>query len=171
MKVEMATTPLVAIEEYLATNYEPDCEYVDGVIEERNLGECDHVRLQTMIAVWFANHERDWNIRVIVEQRMRARLTRVRIPDVAIFRQDQPIEQVFTHPPLIGIDVLSPCDTLRKLEDRVNDFLDFGVEHIWIIDPQGPKAWVATRGQFTESGSRLEVPGTPIYLNLTELAL
>jgi len=171
MKVEMATTPLVAIEDYLATNYEPDCEYVDGVIEERNLGEYDHARLQTMIAVWFANHERDWKIRVIVEQRMRARETRVRIPDVAVFRQEQPIEQVFTHPPLIGIEVLSPCDTLRKLEDRVNDFLDFGVEHIWIIDPQGPKAWIATRGQFTESGPRLEVPGTPIYLNLTELKL
>ena len=46
--------------------------------------------------------------------------------------------------------------TLRKLEERVNDFLDFGVELIWIIDPQGPKAWIATRGQFTESGPRLE---------------
>ena len=67
--------------------------------------------------------------------------------------------------------MLSPCDTLRKLEDRVNDFLDFGVEYIWIVDPQGPKAWIATRGQLTESGPRLEVPGTPIYLNLTELAL
>jgi hypothetical protein len=31
-----------------------------------------------MIAVWFANHERDWNIRVVVEQRMRARSSRIR---------------------------------------------------------------------------------------------
>ena len=45
MKVAMATTPLVAIEDYLATNYEPDCEYVDGVIEERNLGECDQRKI------------------------------------------------------------------------------------------------------------------------------
>ena len=67
--------------------------------------------------------------------------------------------------------MLSPCDTLQKLEARVNDYLDFGVGHIWIVDPQGPKVWVATRGQFAESGPRLEVPGTPIYLNLAELKL
>jgi hypothetical protein len=29
---------LVPVEEYLSTNYDPDCEYVDGQIVERNLG-------------------------------------------------------------------------------------------------------------------------------------
>ena len=37
----MASSPTthVSVEEYLKTVYEPDCEYVDGVVEERNLGE------------------------------------------------------------------------------------------------------------------------------------
>ena len=30
------------MEEYLATSYRPDCDYVDGEIEERNLGEKEH---------------------------------------------------------------------------------------------------------------------------------
>jgi hypothetical protein len=30
------------LSEYLATTYEPDAEYVDGVIEERPMGEYDH---------------------------------------------------------------------------------------------------------------------------------
>ena len=40
----MATaTPLpISTSEYLRTSYRPDCDYVDGVIEERNLGELDH---------------------------------------------------------------------------------------------------------------------------------
>ena len=33
----MATTQ-VSLEEYLRTDYEPDCDYVDGELEERNAG-------------------------------------------------------------------------------------------------------------------------------------
>lgn len=32
----------VSVAEYLASSYRPDCDYVDGVIEERNLGEKEH---------------------------------------------------------------------------------------------------------------------------------
>src|SRR5437016_10905075 len=46
---------LVSISEYLSTSYDPDCDYVDGVIEERNLGENNHADLQTTIAVCFGN--------------------------------------------------------------------------------------------------------------------
>ena len=42
----MATATLVSLEEYLKTSYEPDCDYVDGVLEERNLGEWNHGDLQ-----------------------------------------------------------------------------------------------------------------------------
>ena len=35
----MATTTLVSLAEYLSTTYEPDVEYVHGVIEERQVGE------------------------------------------------------------------------------------------------------------------------------------
>jgi Uma2 family endonuclease len=167
----MATIPLIPVEEYLATAYRPDREYIDGVIEERNLGEYDHARLQTAIVIWFGNHAREWKIRAVVELRMRVCETRYRVPDVSVFWADQPVEQVPTHPPLLAVEVLSPEDTLRKLENRVNDYLDFGIEHIWIIDPQGPKSWIATRGQLTDGCPRLEIPGTPVYLSLTELDL
>ena len=32
----MATRTLVSVEEYLATSYRPDCDYVDGKVVERN---------------------------------------------------------------------------------------------------------------------------------------
>jgi len=59
--------PQVTVEEYLHTAYEPDCDYVDGQIEERNLGEYDHANLQTALAVWLRTRAREWNIRVVVE--------------------------------------------------------------------------------------------------------
>jgi len=52
----MATT-LVSVEEYLSTSYpDGDCEYVDGQIVERNLGEIDHGDLQTRILFHLAAH-------------------------------------------------------------------------------------------------------------------
>jgi hypothetical protein len=36
----------VSIGEYLTGDYEPDCDYVDGVLEERNLGESNHAGFQ-----------------------------------------------------------------------------------------------------------------------------
>ena len=46
----MATAAsLISIEEYLSHTYEPDCDYVDGHLEERNLGERDHSRLHSVL--------------------------------------------------------------------------------------------------------------------------
>ena len=39
-------TPPVSQDEYLHSVYEPDMDLVDGVLEDRNLGEIDHWRVQ-----------------------------------------------------------------------------------------------------------------------------
>jgi hypothetical protein len=41
----MATTTKVPVEEYLSSSYRPDVEYIDGEIQERNVGEIEHARL------------------------------------------------------------------------------------------------------------------------------
>jgi hypothetical protein len=45
-----STESLVSVEEYLKTSYSPDCDYVDGVVEERNFGERDHAWIQGKFA-------------------------------------------------------------------------------------------------------------------------
>ena len=43
----VAASPLpVSVDEYLHTVYEPDMDFVDGVLEDRNLGELDHYLVQ-----------------------------------------------------------------------------------------------------------------------------
>lgn len=38
----MPTETLISVEEYIATSYRPDCDYMDGRIEERNaIGLCE----------------------------------------------------------------------------------------------------------------------------------
>ena len=34
----MSTATLVSVEEYLSATYRPDCDFVDGVLIERNVG-------------------------------------------------------------------------------------------------------------------------------------
>jgi len=106
----MATTPtLLSIEEYLRTSYKPDVDFVDGEIEERNMGEFQHARIQNLIAFFLTLNEKSWSTQTIVEQRIRVAARRVRICDVAVLRADAPREQVTTTPPLICIEILSPA--------------------------------------------------------------
>jgi Uma2 family endonuclease len=166
----MTTATLISVEEYLATSYSPDAELLDGQLVERNLGEYDHANLQTALATWIRNRAREWKVRVVVEQRIRVRAKRYRIPDVCIILRDQPIEPVFTRAPLVCIEVLSRDDTLLSLEDRVDDYIAFGVENIWILDPVKRRAYICTKGSFREPEEGvLMVPGSPIQIPLKEL--
>ncbi len=166
----MSSATLVSVQEYLATSYRPDRDFVDGELQERNLGELEHALLQTAIAAWFWNKQKEWSVLPIVEQRVQVAPTRFRIPDVSILSADQPREPIVTTPPLILIEVLSKDDSLRGMRERVDDYLDFGVQHVWILDPAVRRAYVCSRTGFQEPESGvLSIPNTPIRLVLSEL--
>ena len=166
----MSSATLVSVQEYLATSYRPDRDFVDGELRERNLGELEHSLLQSAILAWFWTRRREWNVLPVVEQRVQVAATRFRIPDVTVLRADQPREPIITTPPLILIEVLSKDDTLRSMRERVDDYLNFGVQHVWILDPATRRAYVCSRTGFQEPESGvLTVPGTPIRLVLSEL--
>jgi hypothetical protein len=43
----MAAGTQLSVEEYLATTFRPDCDYVDGALAERNVGEWGHSIVQS----------------------------------------------------------------------------------------------------------------------------
>ena len=47
----MSVGTLVPLAEYLVTSYDPDVEYVDGVLAERNVGEWLHSFIQSNLIV------------------------------------------------------------------------------------------------------------------------
>src|SRR5205807_8946761 len=96
----MATGALVSPEEYLSTSYRPDCDYVDGVVLERNLGEYDHGRLQYAACAYYENRRKEWGVRAVPEQRVQVSPTRFRVPDVCVV-VGEPSEQIFRTPPFI----------------------------------------------------------------------
>jgi Uma2 family endonuclease len=141
----MATTPAahVSLEEYLNTNYEPDCDYVDGILEERNVGKKKHARTQTCVGAWLLSNVESKGKDVATEQRVRLSPTRIRIPDVCVINAGDETE-VQEIPPDIWVEILSPEDRLNRVLKRLQEVLDFGVPTIWIIDPYENKAWIGT---------------------------
>jgi Uma2 family endonuclease len=140
----VSTATLVSVEEYLATSYRPDCDYVDGVVPERNVGMKDHSRLLGEALWWFHQRQRALGMQAFGSVRIQASPTRFRIPDVAVMLPE-PDEQIFTTPPYICIEVLSPDDTLKQMQDRFDDYLAMGVPNIWVLDPASHRAWRIVR--------------------------
>jgi Uma2 family endonuclease len=160
---------LVSVEEYLKTSYSPDCDYVDGVVEERNLGERDHAWIQTQIATWFTSKFRKTGIAGIVEWRFQTRATRLRIPDVTVVR-GKPDEKILTKPPLLCIEILSPEDRLSRVNARIKEYLDFGVPAVWLVDPEEKTVWIYRQtGMEEASGNTLRVDGTELEFPLSEI--
>lgn len=148
----------------------PDCDYVDGNLNERNLGEFDHAMLQLQIAAWFLERAQAWGIRVVPEQRVQVSSSRFRVPDVCVIRRELPIEQIICHPPLICIEVLSKDDTLHDMRERADDYLRMGVQNVWIVDPASRRGYVCTETGMTDpAAGQLTAPGTPICISLVEL--
>ena len=135
----MLTAAPIPLKEYLATVYEPDAEYVDGRIEERNAGEWLHNVVQRAILFHFFTREREWNIWAIQEQRTQVAPTKVRLPDISVFPRSLTPEDVWTRPQLVAIEVLSPEDRRARMDERIDNYRAFGVSHICDRRPDRPR--------------------------------
>jgi len=167
----MQSATMTPLSEYLSTSYRPDCDYLDGVVLERNVGERDHSRTQTLLAGYFLSREERWGVRVFTEQRIQVRPTRFRVPDICVVLGETPGEQTFTSPPLLCIEILSPSDRLGEMQDRVGDYLAFGVKHVWLVNPQTRKAFVCDRDGLHEVKDGVLRASSEIVLPLSEIPL
>ena len=170
----MATAPVsiyVSVAEYLASTYRPDCDYIDGEVRERNLGETPHSGLQAFFASLFIFNEAAWGLIAFTEQRVQVAPTRFRIPDVCAIRPGGRTGGILRKPPAVCIEVLSPGDTMSGMQKRIADYVAFGVENIWLIDPVERLAWTADAAgihPLPQDGA-FSIEGTPVHIPLPQL--
>ena len=167
----MGSTTLIPVSEYLATSYRPDCDYVDGEVRERNLGELPHAVVQGAIISLLRQYRREWNIRVLPEQRVQVTATRFRVPDVCVVSSGDSIDPILREPPLLCVEVLSSKDSFQRMHERVEEYLAMGVPMVWILDPVRREVWTSTAAFGTQrlSGDELTVPGTRVLLRLADV--
>lgn len=160
----MSSTTLVAVSEYLATSYRPDRDYVDGELQERNVGEWPHSRAQASLCSFLFQREAQWGIRVVTEQRVQVSATRFRIPDICVTLVSDPIQPILTRPPFLCIEILSKDDTVSQLNERIADYFRMGVRYVWVIDPLMRRAFIYTMGHMQEVLDGMLRTGNPEVL-------
>ena len=145
----MATT-LVSVEEYLRTSYpDGDCEYVDGEIVERNVGEIDHASLQSRVAVYLLTHYPQFWAAVAV--RVQVQSSRIRVPDVTLVAGPRPAGRIVTAPPHLVVEVLSPDDRAGAIQEKIDDYLAFGIPYVWVVNPRTGRGYVHTTAAAREA--------------------
>lgn len=150
----MAAAPsLVPLEEYLASSYSPDVEYINGRIEVRNMGENDHSAWQEAICAWFRAQAVRAGIRVRPELRVQVASHTFFIPDVTLLDRNLPVEPYATKPPVAVFEVLSPGDTLKEFMRKGKLYESMGIRTIVLLDPDGP-AYRFREGRLEPLGER-----------------
>jgi Uma2 family endonuclease len=163
----LASAPAVSVEEYLHSVYEPDMDFVDGVLEDRNVGELDHWKIQRALYDILAKGEHSGGYFVVQETRMQVSSTRFRVPDTCLISADKLQQQIIRNPPLLCIEVLSPEDRVTRLQRRCKDYLDMGVPEVWLFDPATRVAYVMrgeTTTEYREGSLKLESLGLDVKL-------
>jgi Uma2 family endonuclease len=158
----------MTLEAYEKSIFHPDVEYIDGELKERNVGKWEHARLQLIIGSWFRQNEQLWGVGGVTEQRMRVSETKVRIPDVALLPPGRQPD-VTTEPPVLVVEILSPDDRYGDTMAKIRDYLHWGVNTVWIIDPDSPEGQMWTSSDNCAFSHELTVSGTGIHLHLTDL--
>ena len=121
------------------------CELVDGVLVEKTVGYYESY-LALWLGYFLTGFVRRHRLGVVAGEAGMMRLSAglVRIPDVSFVSWNQlPGRQVPRVPiadlaPDLAVEIISPSNTAREMERKLQDFLAAGVRLVWYVYP-GPQ--------------------------------
>jgi len=58
-------------------------------------------------------------------------------------------------PPEVAVEVLSPEDRSADVQDKIDDYLQFGIPTVWLIDPERQRAWIHSKDGAREASDRV----------------
>lgn len=163
----MATKALVTEEQYLAARYEREPELVHGELVERPLPNFQHGNFQLEIGSRLRALNASHRVFTGVEVRVRIAPDLYRIPDISLWEGIEP-EKIPSSPPYLVVEISSPDDRWYDLLQKFGEYSTWGVQHIWLIEPELKRFHVYDRGSLTEV-SRLTLPGFGFEMAASEL--
>ena len=165
----MATaTSQLSVQDYLKMTCDPDCEFVEGMLEERPMGEYDHATWQAALVTFFASQASQLGVKARPELRIQVGPHRFRVPDVTILSRQAPREQIITHAPLAVFEILSPEDTMTRMLDKLADYERMGIQAIWVVEPKKPSYFRFCEGKLMPA-TIFELPGSSLQVAMTEI--
>jgi len=135
---------LVPVEEYLRTTYKPACDYIDGVLRPKAMPTRKHGLIQARLTQLL---NMGWPaLEAVSEMSVRIREGKYLVPDVLVQRRTNIQDPYATEPVLACVEILSPDDRFSDVVAKCEDYLAWGAEGAWIIDPQTRQAWECQTG-------------------------
>ncbi len=121
--------------EYFNTEFEVTPDFVEGVIEERNVGGPEHTNWQRALMRWFLLDHGFQPLIAATEVTIRVMPGHHRVADLAVFRRaPHGTASVITDTPLVVIEILSPSDSYRRLKARLQDYEAMGVRNLFVVE-------------------------------------
>ncbi len=157
----------VPVEEYLSTAYHPDVDYIAGHIEERNVGEKEHGKLQFRITLLLKRLAQGRAVHRNPAEDKRPIATAYRM--CALTKKSR-MSRSSQSLPVLCIEILSPKDRMSRVMNVVQDYLSMGVPTVWVLDPLDKKAYVADAAVgFREVTGEIAATGQQVTLTLEEI--
>jgi Uma2 family endonuclease len=148
----MGAKSAIAVEEYLRTSYpDLDREYRDGEVLERTMPDRLHAHVQGLLGGLLVALRVALKLFVYPEMRVMIRPGVYLIPDISVYHPAPPEPLVPDTPPFITIEILSPDDRMHDVLAKLNEYHQWGVPHVWLVDPH-------SKLMYTCDGALCEVP-------------
>lgn len=147
----MASKTLIPVEEYLKSSFEnPEPDYVDGEIIERNLGSIQHYEAQERVLEFFRSLKLSHSLFAYPEVTLRISAQRYRVADVAVFRGRPGAGRYPADPPFAVVEIVSENDRHTDILKKLADYHAWGVKRIWSVDPWTRKLFVYDNSGYHE---------------------
>jgi Uma2 family endonuclease len=131
-------------------------ELVDGILVEKGMGYREGslgLWLGTLINMFLL--ENNVGHAAGSDGMIRFKLDLVRMPDVSFIRWDSvedpdeienPVGAFLEVPPDLAVEVLSPSNTRREMEIKLDEYAKAGVKLVWYVDPERKEVVVYPKG-------------------------
>jgi Uma2 family endonuclease len=80
-----AVSCVISEDQYLRSDFEPEREFIDGVLVSKGLPGVLHSRLQALLIFFLGSQKKQLGFEVYPELRIRTRERVYRVPDLAVF--------------------------------------------------------------------------------------
>ncbi|MBZ5621979.1 MAG: Uma2 family endonuclease [Acidobacteriia bacterium] len=165
-----STATLISLDEYLRTSYEPDREFVDGVLVRRNVGTQLHGKLQAIVTIFFGQYRKSHRIRVFTETRLRVDARGAhRVPDVMVLEIPYRKGKVVVDVPAVVVEIQSPNDTFDDIVGKCFEYEKLAIGNILVMDPDHKRAWLFRQGNLqllTGLSIGLDLPRQQLTIDL-----
>ncbi len=131
-------------------------------------GEIVHAHIKALLAVKFEPFTKRAHSTMVCGFRAQIEPEVSWMVDFAVYLGARPEGRFATAPPFVALEIVSPEDLFSPLLRRLEDYRQWGVPHIWLVDPQ-----LRRLNEYSEAGlfqfPALRLPGFDFEISAQEL--